>query len=94
MDFNTARVKGHEIHGTFWKSLCITFESKGGTEREKKGAALVTPIYNGQNELLPFSRQLLFPFAFTLRTLWPSGAVHSQTIIFDGEEVEVLMGSR
>lgn len=25
--FNTARVKGHEIHGTFWKSLCITFES-------------------------------------------------------------------
>lgn len=62
--------------------------------KKKKRAAVVTPIYNGKNEPLPFSRQLPFPFAFTLWTLWPSGAVHSQTIIFDGEEVGVLMGSR
>lgn len=41
-----------------------------------------------------FLDNCLPPFAFTLWTLWPSGAVHSQTIIFDGEEVEVLMGSR
>lgn len=69
---------------------------RSGMKKKKKkwGAALVTPIYNGQNELLPFSRQLPFAFAFTLWTFWPSGAVHSQTIIFDGEEVEVLLGSR
>lgn len=72
----------------------MTSESAGGAAQEEKGAASVTPIYNGQNELLPFSPLLPFAFAFTLRTLWPSGAVHSQTIIFDGEEVEVLMGSR
>lgn len=71
--------------------------SQGGARQKKRGGGVGSGVHfnlNGKKRAVSIFSPIAFPLLLSLyRHPGPSGVVHSQAIIFDGEEVSVLLGS-
>lgn len=67
--------------------------SQGGAHQKKGGSGGHFNL-NGKKRAVSIFSPIAFPLLLSLyRRPGPSGVVHSQAIIFDGEKVSVLLGT-